>query len=281
MNARPPIPEDLKRRVRQHCGFGCAICGDMPTDIEHIVPFAVTKSHSFDNLVLLCTRHHREVTAGRMAKGTVADARRSPYARRATSSYAPLLGRQWKLWMGGFAVTSLDATSIVPFFLDGVAPLKITFGNPVRFSMNLESPSGGRALVVTENVFEFHPEKIWDVALTGKKIVVSFGQRSTLLRATNDRGEIKIEEIRLVAGRTPILASPNVLCLVKRRQSFSNVTFQATGEEAFCFDPQLRANVIVSDDHTRPASMYVLKGSCDTPAEAWRMLRRASVPTQA
>ena len=32
------IPEDVKQHVRQECGFGCVICGNIIIDYEHIDP---------------------------------------------------------------------------------------------------------------------------------------------------------------------------------------------------------------------------------------------------
>ena len=57
---RPPLPEQLKRKVRQSCGFGCVICGSPIYDIDHIIEYSVVKEHTEDNLVLLCPTHHRK-----------------------------------------------------------------------------------------------------------------------------------------------------------------------------------------------------------------------------
>jgi hypothetical protein len=58
---RPPIPDPMKREVRQRCGFGCVICGLPLWNYHHMTPYAVVKDHAADNLTLLCPNHHAEV----------------------------------------------------------------------------------------------------------------------------------------------------------------------------------------------------------------------------
>src|SRR5215813_575909 len=86
---RPPIPVPLQRRVRQHCGFGCVICGCPIYQIDHIIPWERVKCHRFENLVTLCPNHHTDKTCGRLAESQVFVARSSPYNTKAenTASY--------------------------------------------------------------------------------------------------------------------------------------------------------------------------------------------------
>ncbi|WNG79930.1 hypothetical protein C6A86_016810 [Mycobacterium sp. ITM-2016-00316] len=56
---RPPIPDPMKREVRQRCGFGCVICGHPIYEYEHMDDYAVVKRHGVANITLLCDGHHR------------------------------------------------------------------------------------------------------------------------------------------------------------------------------------------------------------------------------
>ena len=61
MSARPKIPIELARRVKVEAGHRCAIpiCGVGSIDIAHIVPWRQVKEHKFENLIVLCSNHHR------------------------------------------------------------------------------------------------------------------------------------------------------------------------------------------------------------------------------
>lgn len=58
--SRDHIPEKLRRAVLVEAGHRCAIsaCRAIPTEIAHIVPWAKSKTHSFDNLIVLCPTCH-------------------------------------------------------------------------------------------------------------------------------------------------------------------------------------------------------------------------------
>src|SRR4051812_17249157 len=75
---RPPIPEPIKRIVRQRCGFGCIFCGAPIYDYEHIEEYNKVREHQADNITLLCPNHHREKTAGRLPANIVKERNVAP-----------------------------------------------------------------------------------------------------------------------------------------------------------------------------------------------------------
>jgi hypothetical protein len=85
---RPRIPSDIKRKVRQRCGFGCVICGLPLYEYDHLVPWSEVETHEADNLVLLCDRHHREKTSGLLHLAKVVEANEVP-ANLATGLSSP------------------------------------------------------------------------------------------------------------------------------------------------------------------------------------------------
>ena len=46
MSNRPPIPEGVKRKLRQEAYFGCVKCGCPIIEYHHIEPWSVVKKHS-------------------------------------------------------------------------------------------------------------------------------------------------------------------------------------------------------------------------------------------
>lgn len=77
------IPADVKRRVRQECGFGCVCCGLAIAMYEHIEPeFANAREHDPAAIAYLCGSCHDRVTRGVWSKQKVWEARKSPYCIR-------------------------------------------------------------------------------------------------------------------------------------------------------------------------------------------------------
>ena len=78
---RPPIPQGIKRTVRQECFFGCVLCGAPVFHYDHIEEYSVVKEHTTDNLALLCERHHGAKTTGKLSKERVKEGRLAPFNR--------------------------------------------------------------------------------------------------------------------------------------------------------------------------------------------------------
>lgn len=75
---RPSVPREMKRALRQACGYGCVICGDPLYEIDHIVDYSIVRGHDLDNLALLCGSHHNEKSRGFLTAERVREARESP-----------------------------------------------------------------------------------------------------------------------------------------------------------------------------------------------------------
>lgn len=93
MTSRPPIPAELERMVFVESGHRCAIptCRQHPVQIHHIVDWAKSPEHRFENLIALCATCHDRVTRGQIDKKSVRQykhnlgvlvARYEPFERR-------------------------------------------------------------------------------------------------------------------------------------------------------------------------------------------------------
>lgn len=181
---RPPIPNTMKRAVRQHCGYGCAICGKIPYDIDHIVPYSVCLEHKLENLVLLCKAHHGEVTAGRLSKHTIRKARANPFSSSGRSRYEFMHEQLTRVFIGGNIVTLSEGLTINFIALRDRAlfGLRVEGGRPLFFA-NLPDLSGNNALEMLDNQMTFHASRLWDVSFIGQKITVQYGQGRRFLEA--------------------------------------------------------------------------------------------------
>ncbi|MFH1112926.1 MAG: HNH endonuclease signature motif containing protein [Pseudomonadota bacterium] len=60
--ARPPIPPETVKRLIEECDWKCCVCRNYdnldPVVIHHIIPWSGSRSHDYDNLVILCGNHH-------------------------------------------------------------------------------------------------------------------------------------------------------------------------------------------------------------------------------
>lgn len=76
------IPEQVKRLVRQNCGFGCVICGSSIIEYEHVEPeFWDASKHDPSCIALLCPQCHSRVTTGFWSKSKVKEAMKAPFCR--------------------------------------------------------------------------------------------------------------------------------------------------------------------------------------------------------
>ncbi len=102
---RPPIPNELRRRVLVEAGHRCAIHTRKHTDVDvhHIIPWERCKEHSYHNLIALCPNCHRRADSGeidrkalRMYKARLTSASiSSDEALALTDDTSPL--RQWQV----------------------------------------------------------------------------------------------------------------------------------------------------------------------------------------
>lgn len=70
-STRPQIPAEVKREVRQKCGFCCVVCGAPIFEYHHLDDWSDTEDHSPSNLILLCPNHHKDATSGLLTKDQI------------------------------------------------------------------------------------------------------------------------------------------------------------------------------------------------------------------
>lgn len=74
------IPESVKRKIRQYCGFGCVVCGISIGHYEHIDPsFKDAVEHDPQKIAYLCGACHDKVSRGFWSKEKIKKARSNPW----------------------------------------------------------------------------------------------------------------------------------------------------------------------------------------------------------
>ncbi|MFK7752632.1 MAG: HNH endonuclease [Sedimentitalea sp.] len=252
----------MARRVREHCGFGCAICGRMPTQMEHIEPWAKVQKHEFSNLVLLCSRHHDEVTAGRLGKKDVLAARALPFGKRnGPAKYDLFLSNQMSVDFGSVRFLLKPGSRVSPFSFGGIKPITIELGKTPKFDIRIFDHNNVLALSVVENCFEFNQSRLWDVKLTGRELKVRLGERRVLLSLKIEDSNLQFRQVRMAQSEVPIVVDRRGIRLPKSENSWRDFSIDASG-----------SNIATLFGVGDPEAF--LKGTgvrCSSQKEAWDM----------
>lgn len=204
--ARLALPSKLAREIRQSCGFGCAICGKMPTDYAHIVPYRKREEHKFENLILLCKTHHNDFDNKRISKSQIRKYKERPYClSQGTSNFGFLHKPINKLNIGSTKLISrFDAVfNLISIRNQVIFKIEIKNGTPF-FSFYIHDLSGKISLVVIENTIQFSKTN-YDVILVGNHLKVNWKSRHILFDAVIDEGILRINKLRFFYGGTAIL----------------------------------------------------------------------------
>jgi hypothetical protein len=73
MSDRPAIPTDMKRRMLMEAGYRCSIpaCRFPITENAHIISWADSKDHSYENLIALCPNCHTLFDLGKIDRAAI------------------------------------------------------------------------------------------------------------------------------------------------------------------------------------------------------------------
>ncbi|MGW3646665.1 hypothetical protein [Streptomyces sp. NPDC000878] len=166
---RPKIPSSVKREVRKRCGFGCVICGIPLYDYEHMFEYAETRSHSADELTLLCSRHHAEKTRGLLPRAAVLQANDNPVNIRngISEPYGlHLQGDRCEIEIGGNKFFSINAR-LVPLLINGQEVFIFDFTDgQLLMSCQIQDKDGNPSLIVDQNELIYVIDS-WDIEFTG------------------------------------------------------------------------------------------------------------------
>ncbi|WP_137736068.1 HNH endonuclease signature motif containing protein [Pseudaquabacterium pictum] len=220
------IPANVKRLVRQACGFGCVVCGSALIEYEHVdPPFAWATSHDPECIALLCPQCHAKVTRRFLNKGAVAAAMKAPFClRQGFSSEVFAMGAsQPRIAIGGV----LAVGCVIPLLVKGIPVLKIepsdAPGGPVRLSGQFHNAQGDISLQIEEN--EWRPlASNWDVDVSGGAITIRDAPGHISLRLRLELPDLMVvEAMDMLAADVRVVASRDTLDLFWANGSHSNL----------------------------------------------------------
>jgi hypothetical protein len=211
---RPPIPEPMKRAVRQKCKFGCVVCGSPVFEYDHLEEFSVVGEHTENNLILLCPNHHRDKTSGRLPRAELERHSERPFngVRSHTAPYSRLFiaGQTISFEIGGNTYVSsisdggsynaieFDGTTVVGFKRDGES---------VLLDINLTDESGNSILLVKDGELQISTG-VWDFEYVGPVIKIRSAARHIELMITIQASGICIDKGTFYANGRALFITP-------------------------------------------------------------------------
>lgn len=194
------IPEDIKRIVRQRCGFGCIFCGCWLYDYEHIIPeWHNATEHNPDNICLLCTNHHRKVLVKRLSKEQVFDQYKHPIAlsRGYANEYIEL--RSLKVVLGTIHFSNIG--NLVE--IDGQTVLGInppSQSEPMQINAVFYNNKKEKILQIIDNELR-DDTSVWDIEQSGSRTIIRKKHRDIALQLNIVQpNTIHIEKLKMTYG---------------------------------------------------------------------------------
>ena len=212
------IPADVKRQVRQRCGFGCIFCGSPLFTYDHLRDFAVVKEHDPENLNLLCPNHHAAKTADRLSVDTVKARAAKPINLSSDRSHSGM-----PLDIFGSTVAFDIGTNVFESDASGSAggftAIEVTSRPMISASweqgwivlnMVLTDEAGTPVIVVDQGELRTSTS-IWDFELVGKTLTVRAGHRQVTTRLIFKDNGLKIDQGYFIQGPWAVKVQPDHL----------------------------------------------------------------------
>ena len=180
------IPEDIKRQVRQECGFGCVSCGLAIAAYEHIdPPFKDAREHDPSKIAYLCGSCHDRVTRGVWSKEKIKVARLNPWCirnRRCHDSFDISVPHP-VIWIGPNQIININKIlSVDEHVILSIEPPERP-GAAYSISGEFYDDSGNLLFEIDRNEWVGSIEN-WDVETVGRTITIRKGGGRVALRIT-------------------------------------------------------------------------------------------------
>lgn len=194
------LPAAVAREVRQRDGFGCVVCGNAIIDYEHFAPeFKDAKEHETAGIALLCIMCHGLKTRGRLSPKSIAEAIKSPVARRKGFSFGPFdVGTQHPELVFG-NVVARHVPVLIHIHGEDVFRIREPEapGGPFRISAFVSDRNGAPMMHIVDNEWRTKTSN-WDVRVEGDRITINSNVRDIdLVLRSNPPNQLVFERFNL------------------------------------------------------------------------------------
>lgn len=221
------IPADVKRAVRQKCGFGCVICGLGIVQYEHVDPeFRNAKQHDPNAIALLCPQCHAKVTTGMWSKSRVKLAMRSPKCKQVgyTREFFDICDEHPALRFGGVLLSNCPIpVQVAGHPLFSIKPPEEP-ESPFLFSGMFTDSNGEVSLVIEDNEWQAFTTA-WDIEVKGNSITIREDHRIIhLVLRTDPPRELIVERLNMQLAGLRFEADGNLLRVTLPNGAISDFT---------------------------------------------------------
>jgi len=196
------IPADVKRAIRQACGFGCVVCGAALYQYEHIDPiWADATVHDPEHMALLCATFHYKVPRGPgHPKSDFPMARRSPRCLRDGVTREFLVcGDPFGVCVNLGSVATIGCNPILRVLgvdLISVSPAE-TIDGPAQLNARFEDADGHVLLDIAQSELMVRSDN-WDVEIVGPMLTIWDDQRRVVMELeSRPRHSLRFNRLRL------------------------------------------------------------------------------------
>jgi len=176
------IPVGLRQAIRAKCNGQCVMCGNIITEIDHIIPYSEVKEHKLENLTLLCTMHHTLKTKGQLGADVVKE-RTENIQHIDTGGNPDINFKIGSVILGNNIISTGD---ILIFSVENRDYLKCYYDETYKqivFNAAYYDKDGELAFKITDNIYEVTSSN-WAFEIKGKKVVIYEESRGEFLNLT-------------------------------------------------------------------------------------------------
>ena len=202
---RPAVPADVKRKLRQEAGFGCAKCGHPYIEYHHIIPYAEDQHFRPEDMVALCGNCHPAVS--NLGCDRQYEIKSDPHNVRENWLRGALEydKRDLIFKVGG---NLYENTPVILQFFDLPIISCSLDEDQAKVSLNLLDENGKIILAVKENDVIFRVDDLWDFEYAHNLAIARYGPRDIALRMDFRKLEAVIEG-KIWLGDKQVRLGPN------------------------------------------------------------------------
>lgn len=216
-NLRRDIPAEIKRQVRQRCGFGCVVCGSPFIHYHHFnPPFADAVEHRSECITLLCGADHDRASRGLINGEALQYHDAHPYCHQSGKTRYTWMARQPL----GFRMASRDFLTRVALMYEtteliGYAPELP--GEPQALNATILDRNGRELLRLHRNEWCIGADR-YDITATGKTVEVREASGDVVLRMDfEDDCLIHIRKLTMDCGPVQLACTDEEITIDVRR----------------------------------------------------------------
>ncbi len=199
------IKANIKREVRQRCGFGCVICGLPIYEYHHIEHWADTHAHDPEKITLLCSNCHTDYHHHLVSIDQIKDANSNPYNINQGKSSPKLLrfaGNSCRVVIANYMFEPpsghlAEEEVFVPLIIDTVPIISFKSEKEILLvNLKIYDEENNLCLQIEDNELVYSTG-FWDITFKGNTLQINEAAKNIFLKLEL----LPPKELRITAGK--------------------------------------------------------------------------------